>query len=119
MNILLKVISDNVTALTMLIKMRPDNAKMAIVARELALRLGKLSFPPDAVHTPGVSHKIADLLSRVYQPGKSMELDESAHPMLRGAVRVGVPERNDTFYRAVLHEPAYYKAEGDTWDSWY
>ena len=118
-NIVLKIKGDNVTALTLLIKMRPDNANMAIVARELALRLAKLSFPPDAVHTPGVSHKIADLLSRVYQPGKGMVLDDNAHPMLKGAVRRKVPNRDDSFYKALLHEPAYYKAEGDTWDSWH
>ena len=92
---------------------------MAIVARELALRLAKLSFPPDAIHTPGVLHKIADLLSRVYQPGKEMVLDDNAHPMLKGAVRRKVPNRDDSYYKALLHEPAYYKAEGDTWDSWY
>ena len=103
----------------MLIKMRPDNAKMAIVARELALRLAKLSFPPDAIHVPGISHQIADLLSRVYQPGKAVVLDETAHPMLKGAVRIEVPNRDNSFYKALLHEPAYYKAEGDTWDSWY
>ena len=67
--IVLKVKADNVGALTLLIKMRPGSPKIAIIARELALRLVDLSFPPDAIHTPGVAHVIADWLSRVYAPG--------------------------------------------------
>ena len=63
--IVLKVRGDNVTALVLLIKMRPKvtktpgethdavkASKLAIVARELALRLVDLSFPPDGEHTP-------------------------------------------------------------------
>ena len=61
--IILKVKGDNVTALTLLIKMRPSGPTMAIIARELALRLVELSFPPDATRTPGVAHVIADRLS--------------------------------------------------------
>ena len=49
--IVLKVRGDNVGALTLLLKMRPSSPSMAIVSRELALRLVELSFPPDAVHT--------------------------------------------------------------------
>ena len=69
--IVLKVNADNVGALTLLIKMRPGSANIAIIARELALRLVDLSFPPDAVHTPGVAHVIADRLSRVHAPGSA------------------------------------------------
>jgi hypothetical protein len=59
--IIFKVRSDNVTALVLLIKMRPKSAedgasKLAIVGKELALRLVDLSFPPDAEHTLGMSH---------------------------------------------------------------
>ena len=46
-------------------------------------------------------------------------LDDSAHPMLAGAVRIDVPDRDESYYKAVLHEPAYYKADGDSWDSWH
>ena len=44
--------------LTMLLKMRPASPELAIVARELALRLVELLFPPDAIHTPGVAHEV-------------------------------------------------------------
>ena len=42
--IILKIRGDNVGALVLCIKMRPANATIAIVARELALRLAGLSF---------------------------------------------------------------------------
>ena len=65
--VILSVKSDNVSALTLLTKMRPSaahdeqgnrvpNTTMAVVARELAMRLVHMSFPPDAIHTPGVGH---------------------------------------------------------------
>ena len=60
--VVLKIRGDNVGALFLVIKMRPANAKQAIIARELALRLVELSFPPDAVHTPGIAHVAADEL---------------------------------------------------------
>ena len=48
---------------------RIPNATMAVVTRELAFRLAKISFPPDAEHTPGIGHVLADRLSRVFAPG--------------------------------------------------
>ena len=45
--IVLNVKGDNVGALTLLIKMRPDGPNMAIIA----LHLVEVSFPPDATHT--------------------------------------------------------------------
>ena len=58
--VVLKVRSDKVTALTLLTKMRPPIPTIAIVARELAMRLVDMSFPPDAEHTPGLGHVLAD-----------------------------------------------------------
>ncbi len=46
--IVLKITGDNVTALTLVTKMSPPGPELAIIARELALRLIDLSFPPDA-----------------------------------------------------------------------
>ena len=66
--IFLKITGDNVTALTLVTKMSPSGPELAIIARELALRLVELSFPPDAQHTPGVGHIFADALSRIYSP---------------------------------------------------
>ena len=72
--VVLKVRSDNVSVLTLLTKLRPPSSTdesghrvpsttMALVARELAMRLVHMSFPPDGEHTPGIGHAIADRLS--------------------------------------------------------
>ena len=79
----LKVHGDIDRALTLLIKMWPANSKQAILARELALRLIELSFPPDVVHTPGVAHIVADKLSRIFAPGGSRPASNAhIHPAL-------------------------------------
>ena len=77
----LKIRGDNVGALFLVVKMRPANAKQAIIARELALRFVELSFPPDAIHTPGIAHVAADELSRVYAPKGSGIVNNSIHPL--------------------------------------
>ena len=98
--IVLKIRGDNVGALVLCIKMRPANATIAIVARELALRLAELSFPPDAVHTPGVAHVLADRLSRVFAPEGSQVANNSIHPALANAEQTAVPTRDASWYRA-------------------
>ena len=75
----------------MLIKMRPTSPKLAIVVREPALRLVELSFPPDAIHTPGVAHVIADKLSRVYAPGGGGTVHKGLHPALAHAELTELP----------------------------
>ena len=91
----------------LLIKMRPKTSvdgasKLAIVARELALRLVDLSFPPDAEHTPGLSHVFADMLSRVDAPAANKGFDgilrPDAHPAMATSARVETPTRNDKWY---------------------
>ena len=64
------------------------------------LRLVGLSFPADAVHTPGISHVIADGLSRVFAPGSDGYVSCKLHPSLAAAVRTPVPLRNKVWYRA-------------------
>ena len=66
--IVLKITGDNASPLTLVTKMRPPSPELAIIARELALRLVELSFPPDAQHKSGAGHVFADALSRVYSP---------------------------------------------------
>ena len=106
--IILKVKADNVGALTLLIKMRPGSTKIAIVARELALRLVELSFPPDALHTPGVAHVIADRLSRIHAPGSASKQPgewngspASCHVALSEATETLVPTRDRSWYKAL------------------
>ena len=111
----MKVRGDNVTALVLLIKMRPKTtkapgevedavkaSKLAIITRELALRLVDLSFPPDAEHTPGISHVFADMLSRVDAPAANRGLDGilklDAHPAMVTSTRVDTPPRDANWY---------------------
>ena len=92
---------DNVGALMLLIKMRPSNPKQAIIARELALRLVELSFPPDAVHTPGIAHVAADELSRILSSKGSGIVTNTIHPALAKATETAAPVRNEAWYRAL------------------
>ena len=103
---------DNVGAFTLLMKMRPGSPEIAIIARGLALRLVELSAPPDAVRTPGLAHKVADLLPRVHAPGTIGDLDTVVHPAPAQVVRTEVPVCNKAWYKAYINEPA------DAWRDW-
>ena len=107
--IVLKTTGDNVTALTLVTKMRPPSLELAIIARELALRLVELSFPPDAQHTPGFGHIFADALSRVYAPTGAGVLTPDLHPAMQTAKEAIAPDRDAQFYR--LSKPASGKEE--------
>ena len=100
--IVLNLVGDNIGALTMLVKLRPPtrNPAMGIIARELALELAQLSFQPDATHTPGLSHVIADILSRVHTPGSTRTVNSELHPALSEAQCCEAPRRNDDWYLA-------------------
>ena len=66
----LQLRTDNVAALTTLIKMQPHSSSLGIIARELALDVAASAYTPDeAVHIPGIANKAADVLSRLYAPG--------------------------------------------------
>ena len=82
----------------MVVKMRPSDAAHATIAKELALRLAALSFPPEAFHTPGVAHVLADKLSRIHMPGAPGLADQSLHHALAGAELTEVPVRNNDWY---------------------
>ena len=79
--------------------MRPRIEKMAIVARELALRLVDISFPPDAEHTPGVGHVFADKLSRVFSPTGTGVLTKDLHPAMATSQEAHAPARGPSFYK--------------------
>ena len=66
---ILEVKSDSV-AMTMVASMHTRSPQVAVVARELALTLSESCVRPQVVkHTPGVANKLADILSRRFQPG--------------------------------------------------
>ena len=70
-----------------------------MIARELALRLVDLSFPPDAEHVAGAGHVFADLLSRVWAPTGKGVLTPDLHPAMIHSTEATAPVRDDTFYR--------------------
>ena len=94
-----KVRRGNIGALTMLIKMRPSSPKLAMVARELALRLVELSCPPDAVH-PGST------APRAFAPGGGGEVHQRLHPALVNTTQTTVPARTRSWYRTYAEEAA-------------
>lgn len=88
-------------------KLRPPSPTLAIIARELALRLVELSFPPDAQHIPGVGGIFADELSRVFSPTGKEVLTPDLHPAMATAQVAKAPVRDSSFYRiAPATEPA-------------
>ena len=98
----LKVRGDNIGALTLVLKMRPANLTIGIVAREFALRLVELSIQPDVAHTPDVAHVFADRLSKVFAPNGTGIIEKSMHPALVSAQLTEVPVRHTSWYRAQL-----------------
>ena len=101
----LQVRSDNVTALTTLVKMRPGSPNIAIIAREIALRLVEFSFPPDAMHTPGIAHILADDLSRIHAPGGVGDVKRYSHRALADATLAHPPTRASAWYKAYNGTP--------------
>ena len=85
----------------MLTKLRTKQGSpaLAVIARELALRLVDLSFPPDAEHVAGAGHVFADELSRVYAPTGKGFLTADLHPAMLDAKEATAPIRDATFYR--------------------
>ena len=90
------------TALTMVLKMRPRTTALAIIAREMAVCLTRFSFLPAVYHTPGVSNVIPDLLSRISDPSKPDAIRVMDHPALKNSKYVIAPERTPEFYRVML-----------------
>ena len=67
----LSVRSDNVGALTVIASLKGSGHSLNLVARELALDLGRCEFLPRIVaHIPGVANGAADELSRKFDPSK-------------------------------------------------
>ena len=86
--------------------MRPANPTIAIAARELALRLAELSFPPEAVHFLGVAHVLAGRLSGVFAPNGAGIIDKSSRPALEKLQLIEAPVRVLSWHRAHQADPA-------------
>ena len=73
--VMLSLRTDNVAALTTLVKLQPHSNTLGLIARELALDIAASAFNPDEVmHIPGLANKAADHLSRICDPSASSAL---------------------------------------------
>ena len=100
--LVLCVRTDNVAALTMVAKMQPHSAQLAIIARELALDIAAAMYTPDVVeHVPGVSNIAADSLSRINDPTKTVPIPS----YLRDVPRHECTSRDATWWRALPAVP--------------
>jgi hypothetical protein len=92
----LQVRSDSVSALTLVARMKTSSPSLAIVAREMALTLSASCVRPCVVeHTPGAANKLADLLSRRFQPGTTWSIPHA----LKHIAECMIPPRGAGYYR--------------------
>ena len=98
----LSVRSDNVGALSVLSALKGSGDALTLVAKELALDLGKCEFLPRVIeHIPGVANVTADGLSRKFDPSKQ---PWSIPTLLRDIPEAEVPLRNSNWWRVYTQE---------------
>ena len=69
-----------------------------VVGKEMSLVFSEASFTPQIVeHISGVTHVIADELSRIYEPGHSQDMPSQ----LRGISPTLIPDRPKTWYKCL------------------
>ena len=96
--VVLAVQGDNMATLTLITKMQPHSARLALVAREMALDICSAIYSPDIVgHVPGVSNVTADALSRLKAPTEPKPLP--AH--LRDVARHYCQPRPQSWWRSL------------------
>jgi hypothetical protein len=99
----LKVRGDNMTMLSLLVRLRPptDSPGLGLIAREMALDIGEAVYAPDiSEHLPGVANMVADSLSRKFETGV---LDWNVPAFLLRVPEIVVPVRDRSYYRT-LHQ---------------
>ena len=100
--VILRVKSDNISALVMCMKLKTDGYGTCIIAREMALDIASTEYTPSiAEHIPGVDNIIADALSRRLQPGANVQLPTC----LASIEEMVLPTRGKEYYRTLLNKP--------------
>ena len=91
-----RVKSDNVGALRMLLNLTSQSSTMAIIAREIALDIAGGNYQLyELEHVAGVTNVVADALSRVWAP------HHVDFPFLGDAVKDLPPNLDDNFWKVV------------------
>jgi len=99
----LKVRSDNMSALSLLISLRVRGPGLNLIGRELSLELGDCAFIPSIIeHLPGVANDLSDILSRRTDPKKQPWVFPA---VLAEVERTDVPLRDDSYFLSVREPP--------------
>ena len=94
----LRVRSDSVSALMLVLNLKASGIGPGIIAREVALDIAESVYRPDFVqHVPGISNVICDALSRLHQPDAKKELPKALVGVRRDVVR----SRGKAFFRTL------------------
>ena len=89
---IVRVRSDSVSALVLVLKLKSRGAAAAIIAREIALE-----------HVPGVANTISDALSRRFDPGKLCVIPS----VLKDVEELKLPRRCKGYFRTLARrQPA-------------
>ena len=98
--------SDNVGALSVMSALKGSGDALTLVAKELALDLGKCEYLPRVLqHIPGVASVVADVLSRRYDPSKQpLELPS----LLKNVPEETLSVRNTGWWRVYSQEHEIY-----------
>ena len=97
----LRVRSDSITALTMVLKLKAKGAGTSIISREMALDIAEAVYSPSiASHLPGVANITADVLSRFDEGNPSLP------PHLRGVPRAQLAVRDHRWWRSLRRPSA-------------
>ena len=95
----LTVRTDNTTVLAMVSRMKASTKELQIIAAEMALILSDSAYMPWAAeHTPGIQHIVADVLSKIHEPGKERPLPAA----LKDAQQCIPQRRDDSWYRSLV-----------------
>jgi hypothetical protein len=97
----LKVRGDNVTMLSLLVRLRPptDSPGLGLIARELALDIAESVYAPDvSEHLPGIANMVADALSRKFEVGPG---NWKLPQFLLNTPEILVPSRDINYYRTL------------------
>ena len=98
----LSVRSDNRGALAVLASLKGSGDALTLVAKELALDLGRCEYFPRVIsHLPGVANVTADILSRKYDPSKP---PWSVPDLLRNVPPADMTVRNSDWWRTYALE---------------
>jgi hypothetical protein len=98
--VLLRIRSDSVSALILVLKLKTTGKAAVVIARELALDIALGNYQPLAMeHVPGIANSVADMLSRKHDPTKDYVLPT----VLANVPETKLPARGRGYYRTLRH----------------